>query len=203
MSPYGRATLRLELLSDWKKMNPGKVRTIHRRLGVSIACFLFVQAIAGMLMSLGRLASVEMSPPYNVLYFIHADWGPLGDIYRVVLGLATATQGILGIAIFRSLLRLRKTNGTLFPSANQTTVLKKEVPMSTLSFAADIRPLFRSFDIESMKPAGLDLSSYEEVKKHGRNIQARLSAKEMPCDGPWSDDDVKKFKEWMDGGMQP
>ena len=37
--------------------------------------------------------------------------------------------------------------------------------MSTPSFAADIRPLFRSYDIESMKPAGIDLSSYEDVKK--------------------------------------
>ncbi len=39
--------------------------------------------------------------------------------------------------------------------------------MSTLSFVADIRPLFRSYDVESMKPAGIDLSSYEDVKKKG------------------------------------
>jgi hypothetical protein len=37
--------------------------------------------------------------------------------------------------------------------------------MAALSFAADIRPLFRSYDIESMKLAGIDLSSYEDVKK--------------------------------------
>ncbi len=37
--------------------------------------------------------------------------------------------------------------------------------MGAASFAADIRPLFRSYDIESMKPAGIDLSSYEGVKK--------------------------------------
>ncbi len=75
--------------------------------------------------------------------------------------------------------------------------------MSTLSFAVAVRSLFRSYDIESMKPAGIDLSSYEEVKKHARDIYARLSAKDMPCDGPWSDNDVQKFKEWMDGGMKP
>jgi hypothetical protein len=34
-------------------------------------------------------------------------------------------------------------------------------------------------------------------------MYARLSAKEMPCDGPWSANDVQKFKEWMDGGMKP
>jgi len=156
-----------------------------------------------MLLSAGRLASVEMSPPYNALYFIHAAWGPLGNVYRVVLGLATAIQGVLGIIIFRSLSHLKKKNDASFPSANQAYALKKEVPMSTLSFAADIRPLFRSYDIESMKPAGIDLSSYEDVKKHARDTYVRLSAKDMPCDGPWSDNDMQKFKEWMDGGMKP
>lgn len=184
-------------------MKPGRVRTIHRRLGISIACFLFVQAIAGMLMSVGRLVSVEMSPPYNALYFIHAAWDPLGNIYRVVLGLATAIQGVLGIVIFRSLSRLKKKNDASFPSANQAYALKKEVPMSTLSFAAAIWPLFRPYDIESMKPAGIDLSSYEDVKKKAESIYARLSAKEMPCDGPWSADSIQKFKEWMESGMKP
>jgi len=182
-------------------MNPAKVRTIHRRLGISIACFLFVQAISGMLMSVGRLASVDMSPLYNALYFIHADWDPLGNIYRVVLGLAAAMQGVLGIIIFRSLSRLKKEAS--FASANQSYVSEKEVGMSTLSFAADIRPLFRSFEIDSMKPMGLDLSSYEDVKKKAQSIYARLTAKEMPCDGPWSEQSVQKFKEWMDGGMKP
>jgi len=89
------------------------------------------------------------------------------------------------------------------PSTNQTYAIKKEVPMSTPSFAADIRPLFRSYDIESMKPAGIDLSSYEDVKKKAQSIYARLSAKEMPCDGPWSGQSMQKFKEWMESGMQP
>ena len=75
--------------------------------------------------------------------------------------------------------------------------------MAKLSFVADIRPLFRAYDIESMKPNGLDLSSYEDVKKHAQDIYARLSAKEMPCDGPWKDGDLKKIKEWIDSGMQP
>ena len=75
--------------------------------------------------------------------------------------------------------------------------------MAKISFVADIRPLFRSYDIESMKPNGLDLSSYEDVKKHAQDIYARLSAKEMPCDLPWKDGDLKKIKEWIDSGMQP
>jgi hypothetical protein len=184
-------------------MNSEKVRTIHRRLGISIAFFLFVQAIAGMLMGVGRLASIEMSPPYNVLYSIHADWDPMGSIYRVVLGLATAMQGVLGIMVFRSRFRFKKKKDASFPSPDQPYALKEEAPQRALSFTADIRPLFRSYDIESMKPAGIDLSSYEDVKKKAQSIYARLSAEDMPCDGPWSDNDVQKFKEWMDAGMKP
>jgi hypothetical protein len=70
-------------------------------------------------------------------------------------------------------------------------------------FSADIRPLFRKYDIDSMKPNGIDLSSYEEVKKHGQDIYARLAAQEMPCDGGWTEKDLKKFRDWMDSGMAP
>ena len=190
-------------MAEQKRMSMGKVRTIHGRLGISIACFLFVQAIAGMLMSIGSLASVDMSPTYNILYSIHADWGPLGSIYRVVLGLATAMQGVFGIMIFRSRFRFKKKEDMSFSSPVQPVALKKESPVRALSFAADISPLFRSHDIESMKPFGIDLSSYEDVKKHAQAIYGRLSAKNMPCDGPWSDDSVQKFKDWMESGMEP
>ncbi len=75
--------------------------------------------------------------------------------------------------------------------------------MAELSFAADIRPLFRPNDIETMKPMGIDFSSYEDVKKKAQSIYARLSAKDMPCDGPWSDQSLQKFKQWMESGMKP
>ena len=76
-----------------------------------------------------------------------------------------------------------------------------EIKMGKLSFNTDIRPLFRPFDIVSMKPYGIDLSSYEGVKNRAQDIYARLSAKDMPCVGPWSDNNVRKFKEWMESGM--
>lgn len=75
--------------------------------------------------------------------------------------------------------------------------------MRTPSFAADIRPLFRDSDIKAMKPNGIDLSSYEDVKKRAQDIYARLSAKEMPCDKAWSDSHVEKLKEWIKSGMGP
>jgi len=187
-------------------MNSAKVRTTHRRLGISIAFFLFVQAIAGMLMSMGRLASIDASPHYKILYSLHADWDPLGSIYRVILGLATAAQVILGIMIFLSRFRYKtgdKAVSTIASSLHQPVELKKEVPMGTFSFATDIRPLFRDKDVKAMKGIGIDLSSYEDVKNRARDIYARLSAKKMPCDGPWSENNVQKFKEWLEAGMEP
>jgi len=187
-------------------MNSAKARTLHRRLGISIAFFLFVQAIVGMLMGIGRLASLDMSPLYNLLFSIHADWDPLGSIYRVTLGFATAMQGILGILIFFNRFRHRTGDMTIssIPSSpDQPRELRKKVPAAALSFAGDIRPLFRDKDINAMKPMGIDLFSYEDVKKHVQNIYARLSAGEMPCDEPWSDSQMQKLKEWMQNSMEP
>ena len=75
--------------------------------------------------------------------------------------------------------------------------------MGALSFATDIRPLIRDKDINAMKAFGIDLSSYEGVKKRAQQIYARLSAKAMPCDGPWDEHNVQKLKEWIEGGMEP
>lgn len=73
-----------------------------------------------------------------------------------------------------------------------------------VSFAADIRPLFRdSPDIDSMKEYGLDLSSYEVVRAKSGSIYASLEDGSMPCDGPWPEPQVKLFKRWMDEGMAP
>jgi hypothetical protein len=68
-----------------------------------------------------------------------------------------------------------------------------------VSFADDIRPLFRdSPDIDSMKDYGLDLSSYEQVKKKAPEIYACLKDGSMPCDEPWPNDEVALFKAgWM------
>jgi hypothetical protein len=73
-----------------------------------------------------------------------------------------------------------------------------------VSFARDIRPLFRdSPDVDSMKDYGLDLSSYEDVKTKAAAIYATLENGSMPCDGPWLDEQIELFKQWMDEGMAP
>ena len=72
-----------------------------------------------------------------------------------------------------------------------------------LSYAKDIRPLFRDNpDVASMKKFGLDLSSYSDVKAKALHIHAALAKGTMPCDGAWPDR-LALFKTWMDEGMEP
>ena len=71
------------------------------------------------------------------------------------------------------------------------------------SFAADIRPLFRTKDIDSMRSKGLDLSSYDEVSARADAILGRLQAGRMPCDGPWPADQVSLFENWISDGKRP
>jgi len=71
-----------------------------------------------------------------------------------------------------------------------------------LSFASDIRPLFRDTpDVDTMKPMGIDLSSYDDVKAKAESIYARLEDGSMPCDDPWPKEQLALFKRWMDEGM--
>ncbi|PZG41862.1 hypothetical protein C1I98_20620 [Spongiactinospora gelatinilytica] len=62
-----------------------------------------------------------------------------------------------------------------------------------VSFAAHIKPLFRSMDGNSMRFA-FDLWSHEDVKTHSAEILKRLSNGSMPCDGGWSPDWVAVFR---------
>ncbi len=81
-------------------MDEGKVRTIHYHLGITYVWFLLLQVVPGLLMSLGMLLGATNSGWYQALYAIHADWNPWGAAYRVILGLATVVQAILGITIY-------------------------------------------------------------------------------------------------------
>ncbi|MBN1261147.1 MAG: hypothetical protein JXB35_10745 [Anaerolineae bacterium] len=73
-----------------------------------------------------------------------------------------------------------------------------------MRFAKDIAPLFRDPDIDEMKEiSGFDLSKYDDVRDRAQSIYARLSAGLMPCDGPWPEARVAKFKRWMDQDNEP
>ena len=69
-----------------------------------------------------------------------------------------------------------------------------------ISFAQDIKPLFREGDRESMKWA-FDLGSYDDVAANAGAILGRLKNGSMPCDGAWPDEQVELFQRWVDAGM--
>ena len=71
-----------------------------------------------------------------------------------------------------------------------------------VTFARDIRPLFRDRDISSMTFA-FDLSSYEDVRANAEEIYKRLADGSMPCDGSWPAEDVERFRTWIDSGALP
>jgi hypothetical protein len=76
-----------------------------------------------------------------------------------------------------------------------------------LSFAKDIRPMFTDLDVDHMKPAGMDLSTYDDVKKHAIAIYAAVSTGTMPPSGwgeeRWTKEMCGTFKEWQDQGFPP
>ena len=69
-----------------------------------------------------------------------------------------------------------------------------------ISFAQNIKPLFREGDRESMKWA-FDLSSYDDVAANSDAILGKLREGAMPCDGAWPEEQVDLFQRWVDAGM--
>jgi hypothetical protein len=67
------------------------------------------------------------------------------------------------------------------------------------SFAADIKPLFREHDRESML-RHFDLWSYGDVVHYKDAVLARLAAGDMPCDGAWPSHQVELFNRWVSEG---
>lgn len=68
-----------------------------------------------------------------------------------------------------------------------------------MNFDADIRPLFRAEDVEEMRWM-FDLASHADVRANAEAIYERLSDGSMPCDGPWDDERIRRFRAWIDAG---
>ena len=71
-----------------------------------------------------------------------------------------------------------------------------------MSFAADIKPLFRDEDRASMDFA-FDLWSYDDVRANAALIMERVGDGTMPCDEPWGDDKLAAFRDWIAAGFPP
>jgi len=76
--------------------------------------------------------------------------------------------------------------------------------MPQVSFAADIKPLFRSVDISHMKRFSIDLDDYTYMSnpENTNRVLATLSPSDgappsMPPGGPyWSPAQLAVFKQW-------
>ena len=75
-------------------------------------------------------------------------------------------------------------------------------PDEAVSFAANIKPLFREHDRKSMAFA-FDLWSQADVQAHAPEILERLSNGTMPCDGAWPPEKIEVFRRWTESGFQP
>ena len=71
-----------------------------------------------------------------------------------------------------------------------------------ISFAADIRPLFRDGDVRCMGKAGVKLDdlAWMSVPANAKLVYGAVSSGTMPPDSPWSADRVSLFKSWIDAG---
>jgi hypothetical protein len=68
-----------------------------------------------------------------------------------------------------------------------------------ISFAHDIKPLFRERDRRSMRFA-FDLWSHDDVARNSDAILGRLRDGTMPCDGAWPAEQIAAFQGWVKAG---
>jgi len=77
------------------------------------------------------------------------------------------------------------------------------------SFERDIRPMFRDVDVEHMDRMGVMLSDHAWMSnpENAKKVYDFLSGDEepqMPPGGPyWTDEQLQRLSEWIDGGYQP
>ncbi len=88
------------------------------------------------------------------------------------------------------------------PDGNDREEVILPGPDETVSFEANIKPLFREHDRKSMAFA-FDLWSQADVQAHAAEILGRLQNGTMPCDGAWPAEKVEVFRRWTETGFQP
>jgi hypothetical protein len=83
--------------------------------------------------------------------------------------------------------------------------------MPQVSFASDIKPLFRAIDISHMKSKGVKLDDYAYMSdpNNVQRVLATLSPHNgeppfMPPGGPyWTEAQIALFVQWQQDGYQP
>jgi hypothetical protein len=77
--------------------------------------------------------------------------------------------------------------------------MSSESSKAPVSYAAEVKPLFREKDRTSML-SHFDLWSFDDVRQHAPAILARVEEGAMPCDGRWPADRVDLFRRWVAEG---
>lgn len=78
-----------------------------------------------------------------------------------------------------------------------------------VSYAQDIRPLFRQVDIDHMSAMGVLLDDYAFMSQrdNAQNVRDFLTGKnqpQMPPGGPyWSGEQIDLLSRWIDDGCPP
>ena len=99
-------------------MNPRSLRTWHRRVALTLAPFLLLQALSGVLLSLGltrrltelieQATPLELTGAWTVLLArVHFGRGWLGDLYHGLLFVAICWVVVTGVWIWVDLTRRR------------------------------------------------------------------------------------------------
>jgi hypothetical protein len=85
------------------------------------------------------------------------------------------------------------------------TPINGAVEAVPLTYAHDIRPLFRDQDIACMTPKRVKLAdpTWMCVAANAQRVFDVLQAGVMPPDGKWPPDRLWIFKNWMDDGLHP
>ena len=99
--------------------------------------------------------------------------------------------------------QFRSASAVVLPARRQPQAQTAEAPAVAVSFANDIRPLFKQFQGPMMWR--LDLTSYDAVKANAPLIFDQISTRHMPPP-PFpllSDEQIATFKAWMNQGCPP
>lgn len=79
-------------------MNEAYLRKWHRRFGIVLALFVFLQAASGFILNSATLLSFPQLAAWA--NWLHRGGGDFGTIYRTLLGLALMAMAVSGSLIF-------------------------------------------------------------------------------------------------------
>jgi len=87
-------------------MNELYLRTWHRRFGIVLALFVFLQAASGVVLNVEHF--LDIPPLLVAAKILHEGGGLAGTIYRTVLGLMLMAMAVSGSLIFFKVWRRTK-----------------------------------------------------------------------------------------------